>query len=431
MYLKSRLPIAFLIFLGTALLAAAPPVSNRAPGENDIGYLPPDGSTVRTNPPALAWLPETDADAYAVQLARDRAFTNDVRTVLRTPYVLYTHTEALAPGTWWWHYACLDARGNRSAWSQQRRFIIAPDAQPFPRPSDDLVRRRLPEKHPRLMIRPEEVPMLREARLGAQKARWDELVRAAEEYLKTPLIAEPPLWTDGKWNAEEWRQNLIQASKAADISQTLAFCYLLSGNQRYGEGARKWLLHIASWNPAGSTSMDVNDEAGMPILHIASRAYDWAYEALSDDDRSSMRKLFRFRGEEAYNWLHDQPFEQKAYNSHGGRMWHFLGEAAIAYYNEVPEARKWLDYALTIFWGWYPSFGDEDGGWAQGYSYWSSYVNRSTWWFDALRAGLEIDGTEKPFYRNVGLFPMYVAPPNGALVGFGDFAEAVPANGHE
>ena len=64
-----------------------------------------------------------------------------------------------------------------------------PDAQPFPRPSDELVRRRLPEKHPRLMIRPEEVPMLRQARLGAQKARWDELVRAAEEYLKTPLIA--------------------------------------------------------------------------------------------------------------------------------------------------------------------------------------------------------------------------------------------------
>ncbi len=50
MYLNSRLPIAFLIFLGTALYAAAPPVSNRAPAENDIGYLPPDGSTVRTNP---------------------------------------------------------------------------------------------------------------------------------------------------------------------------------------------------------------------------------------------------------------------------------------------------------------------------------------------------------------------------------------------
>ncbi|MGH9659281.1 MAG: DUF4962 domain-containing protein, partial [Bryobacteraceae bacterium] len=214
--------------------------------------------------------------------------------------------------------------------------------------------------------------------------------------------------------------------RAVEIAETLAFCYLLAGDKRYGEGARKWLLHFASWNPAGTTSMDVNDEAGMPILHITSRAYDWAYDALSETDRRTMRKMMRWRGEEAYNWLHDQPFEQKAYNSHGGRMWHFLGEAAIAYYGEVPEAKKWLDYALSIFWGWYPSYGDEDGGWAQGYSYWSSYVNRSTWWLDALRAGLRIDGTEKPFYRNVGLFPMYVGPPNGSLVGFGDFAEAEP-----
>src|SRR5947208_16518780 len=93
----------------------------------------------------------------------------------------------------------------------------------------------------------------------------------------------------------------------------------------------------------------------------------------------SCAKMIRVRGEDGYRWLHDQPFEQKAYNSYGGRMWHFLGEAAIAYYGEAPEAEKWLDYALSIFWGWYPSFGDEDGGWAQGYSYWASYINRSTW----------------------------------------------------
>jgi len=426
---RAKLVLVCIFCSALALSGAAPPVSNRAPAVNDIGYLPADGSTVGTNPPALAWLPEPEADAYAVQLARDKAFRSGVVTVLRTPYVLYTHTATLAAGTWWWRYACLDGQGNRSDWSQARRFTVAPNAQPFPRPGEDSIRQRLPARHPRLMMRPEELAMLRQARLGPQKARWDELVRAAEEYLKAPLTPEPPPWTDGKWNAPEWSRNFRETTRAVEMAETLAFCYLLSGDQRYGEGARRWLLHFAAWNPAGSTSMDVNDEAGMPILHITSRAYDWAYQALSDEDRSTMRKMIRFRGEEAYNWLHDQPFEQKAYNSHGGRMWHFLGEAAIAYYGEVPEAKKWLDYALSIFWGWYPSYGDEDGGWAQGYSYWSSYVNRSTWWLDALRAGLGIDGTEKPFYRNVGLFPMYVAPPNGALVGFGDFAESGPNPG--
>ena len=138
--------------------------------------------------------------------------------------------------------------------------------------------------------------------------------------------------------------------------------------------------------------MDVNDEAGMPILHITSRAYDWIYDALSEADRETLRQMIRARGEEAFRWLMTNLLNRRLINSHGGRMWHFLGEAAIAYYGEVPEAKKWLDYAITINWGWYPSYGDEDGGWAQGILYWASYVNRSTWWFDALSAALKCGG---------------------------------------
>lgn len=427
MWMHFRVPALVLLAAMLGAYAAAPPVSNRPPGPNDIGYLPADGAEAGTNPPALAWLPEPYADAYAVQFARDEGFESGVVTIRRTPYVLYTHTATLPSGTWWWRYACLDAQGNQSEWSQARRFRIAEDAQPFPRPSEELVRERVPKSHPRLMLRPEEVEMFRQARLGPEKTRWEKLVKSAEEYLKEPLMDEPLPWTGGEWNAAEWRRSFRDTISAAEKAETLAFCYLLSGDKRYGEGARRWLLHFASWNPAGTTSMDVNDESGMPILYLTARAYDWAYDALSEEDRQTIRKAARFRGEEAYDWLHDMPFEQKAYNSHGGRMWHFLGEAAIAYYGEVPEAAQWLDYALSIFWGWYPSFGDEDGGWAQGYAYWSSYVNRSTWWLDALRASLRIDGTEKPFYRNVGNFPMYVAPPNGSLTGFGDYAEAEPS----
>ena len=141
----------YVVCAALALGAAAPPVSNRAPAVSDIGYLPADGSTAGTNPPALAWLPEPEAEAYAVQLARDKGFTSGVLTVLRTPYVLYTHTATLAAGAWWWRYACLDGQGNRSAWSQARRFTIAPDAKAFPRPGEDVVRQRMPKAHPRLV----------------------------------------------------------------------------------------------------------------------------------------------------------------------------------------------------------------------------------------------------------------------------------------
>ena len=95
MWLNRRALIVSALMAPVAIYAAAPPVSNRAPAANDIGYLPADGSTVATNPPALAWLPEPDADAYAVQLARDQAFQQNVITVQRNPYVLYTHTATL------------------------------------------------------------------------------------------------------------------------------------------------------------------------------------------------------------------------------------------------------------------------------------------------------------------------------------------------
>ncbi len=413
--------------LSGALPAAPPAVSNRAPAVDDIGYLPREGAVSATNPPALAWLPEPEARGYAVQFARDSRFERGVLTIPHTPWVLYTHTAVIDPGVWYWRYSCTDDAGARGAWSRTRSFRIAADAQPFPRPGGELIRARLPGRHPRLLLRPEEVELFRAARTGAHKERWEELVRTAEEYLKVPLIPEPPPWTDGKWNAEEWRRNYAQGLRASEIAETLAFCYLLSGERRYAEGARKWLLHIAGWDPAGSTSMAVNDEAGMPILYNTARAYDWAYDFLSEADRARLLEMARARGEEAFHWLHDKPFEQKAYNSHGGRMWHFLGEAAIAYHGEVPEAARWLDYALTIFWSWYPAYGDEEGGWAQGYSYFSSYINRSTWWFDALRAALKIEGTDKPFYQRVGDFPLYVAPPGGSLTGFGDFAERRPS----
>src|SRR5688572_18032527 len=125
MFRKRAFLVTGLMSAALGVYAQAPPVSNRAPTENEIGYLPRDGSTVGTNPAALAWLAEPGADAYAVQLARDQAFKSGVIEVPRTPYILYTHTSTLTPGSWWWRYATLDAEGNRSAWSQARRFTIA------------------------------------------------------------------------------------------------------------------------------------------------------------------------------------------------------------------------------------------------------------------------------------------------------------------
>jgi hypothetical protein len=429
--MRYAMALAAAVWIAAAASGAEPvSVSNREPQALEVGYLPADGATPAANPPAMAWLPEPNAIAYFVELSQDPAFPPGATLrIARTPYCLYTHTEPLAPGRWHWRYGFWTREGQRSGRSVTRSFVVTPQAAVFPRPSMEFVRSKLLAEHPRLFMRPEQVESLRRAAQGDLHDRWLKLKARADRYLTKELTPEPPPWTDGKWNAPEWRANYAAVVSACDAAETMAFAYLISGDERYARRTREWLLHIASWDPAGSTSIKVNDEAGMPILHVTSRAYDWIYDALSDDDRRIMREMIRARGEEAYRRLHGRPYEQRAYDSHAGRMWHFLGEAAIAYHGEVPEADRWLEYATTIFWGWYPIWADADGGWAEGMAYWTSYINRVTWWLDALKATTGVDGTRKPFFSKVGDFPLYFAAPHAPISGFGDMAErAAPSS---
>ncbi|UCH34293.1 MAG: DUF4962 domain-containing protein, partial [Armatimonadota bacterium] len=253
-------------------------MSNRAPQALEVGYLPPDGSTPAANPPAMAWLYEPEAAAYFLELSQDPDFPPDATLrIARTPYCLYTHTEPLAVGRWHWRYGLWTEQGERSDWSAPRSFLISPEAVVFPRPTVDSVRDMLPDHHPRLFLRPEQVAQLRLAAQGELAARWQALRSRADRYLEPELIPEPPPWTDGLWNAAEWRRNYGAVVKACNGIETMAFAYLISGEEKYARRVREWLLHIASWDPAGSTSIKVNDEAGMPILHITSRAYDWVH----------------------------------------------------------------------------------------------------------------------------------------------------------
>ena len=57
-----------------------------------------------------------------------------------------------------------------------------------------------------------------------------------------------------KENAElvkYWWPNREQTEKACREAETIAFVYLITGEKKYGEAARRWILHLASWNPDG------------------------------------------------------------------------------------------------------------------------------------------------------------------------------------
>jgi len=269
------------------------------------------------------------------------------------------------------------------------------------------------------------------------KREFDELVRAADRAIRQGPTPEPKhLGSVRDRNNEEmikyWWPNREQTLRACQEAEVLAFVYLITQDRKYGEAARRWVMHLASWNPDGPTNFALNCEAAKPMLHRPARAYDWAYDVLSETDREVFRRVMLRRISDAWKSGEVQQgvgHLNRPYNSHGNRTWHKIGEAAIALYGEVPEAEVWLDYVLNKFYACYPVWADEDGGWHEGLSYWAGYMSKAVWWLDVAQTALRIDGFKKPFFHQVGDFALYVAPPGSPNCGFGDLSYRTPSQG--
>lgn len=420
---------ATFVVLMTAVcaVAAQPPAVDDSPARpGEWGFRPRDGQKVALNPPAFAWRPQKQAAAYELEVSPTSDFTKGVYRVEGLWLNVHCPPEAFVPGRYYWRYRYVDKQGQRSRWSKARSFDVPRDAVEFPMPLGEELLERVPKQHPRLFIRPEDVALLREQVKGPLRDRWRALLQQADRLVADPpSIEEPPRYGAGwkrgepRW-LERWWGNRRRVIAVVDGAATLSFAYLISGEKKYGQAARRLMLAAASWNPRGATSYRYNDEAAMPVLYMLSRAYDWGHGALSEADRQRIRACMAIRGREVFDVFRRRNHTWYPYSSHRNRAWHYLGELAIAFLGEIPEAEKWLEYSVNIFFCCYPVWSDSDGGWHEGTSYWSSYINRQTWWLDVMRSALRIDGYKRPFFRRAGYFPMYVMPPGTRCGGFGD-----------
>ena len=84
---------------------------------------------------------------------------------------------------------------------------------------------------------------------------------------------------------------------------------------------------------------------------------------------------------------------------------------------------------MNKFYAAYPVWCDDDGGWHEGAAYWAGYMGKIVWWLQAAQSALQIDGLKKPFFAQVGDFPLYVAPPGSPNMGFGDLVLPHPLRG--
>lgn len=398
---------------------------------SQLDYTPAQGDVVLSNPPSFVWVPVFGAASYTLEYSSDPEFSPETtRTVEGIDLSVYTPDHTLdVTQTWYWRVRGVDARDNTGTPSTVRSFIVHPDAVEMPLPSMEEVRSRIPAGHPRLFVTPDTLPTFNAKRtsdLLFREVLWKNIQTRANSLVYTPLSPEPPhAMPGGVRDINLWRQYSF-AVEATNNAETLAFYYMLTGDELIGEKAREWMLHIASWDPRGATSAAVNDEASMPILHKLARAYSWAYDALSPEDRQVIQDVMRIRGNEAYQILKRRPYESRPYGSHAARQLGFLLEPAIAFLGEIPEAEEWFDYVVRVIFAVYPAWGGDEGGWSEGQAYFSSYVNRALWFVDVLREATGLDLFGRAFFQNNGYFKLYTHPPYAKIGPFGDHADRGP-----
>lgn len=421
--------VAFVVTFGFAAL----PLEQRPAKPDEWGYRPADGEIVQLNPPSFTWIADARAASYTVQWSTQRAFPADATqttTVDGIGWPTYTHHAAVEPGVYFWRYRYSDKAGDISEWSTMRRLEVPAEAAMLPMPTVAQQRARVPQGHPRLFMRPEDLPRLRELAQGREAKAFAALRKAADGYIKAGPTPEPVHKGSArdKNNPElikYWWPNRQQAEQACLEAETIAFVYLLTGDKTYGEAARRWVLHLASWDPKGNTNFALNCEAAKPMLFRPARAYDWAWDMFTSEDRTMIQAATRERLIDAWNSgevSRGVGHLQRPYGSHANRVWHKIAETGIAFIDEIPEAPRWLDYAVNKFFACYPVWSDDDGGWHEGVSYWSGYQSKAVWWLQVAKSALEIDGLKKPFFAHVGDYPLYVSPPHSPNSGFGDLS---------
>ncbi|MGC9316474.1 MAG: DUF4962 domain-containing protein [Armatimonadota bacterium] len=394
---------------------------DREPRDGEVQYSPADGESTATNPPAFVWLPAEGAERYVLQYAPEGDFDGpDAVTVEGWEMTVYTPHQTLAPGDWAWRYGLQTDEG--PVFSQERHFTIPADAQPFPLPRIDEVIARIPDVHPRAYFHRDEIDALRGkvADDPEYAAMAEPVIRSAEDKLGEELYPEPDYLPESGIERSRAYQECFRTMRPFTAGmETCAKAYVLTGDERFGAEAKRRLMHFMTWDPDGPTSVSANDEAAMDLGKRAPRTYDWIYDLLTEDERETCRRVLGRRVEQMNELHRRMPFSSRPYSSHPGRMIGFVVEDSIILAHEVPEAREWLDYTLRLLWSVYPAWGNPDGGWAEGPSYWNAYIGMLQP-VVLLLDEIGVPFKNKPFCQNNGWFGLYGVPVGGKMIPFGD-----------
>ncbi|MCU6712568.1 DUF4962 domain-containing protein [Paenibacillus sp. J5C_2022] len=376
-----------------------------------------------------------EVNGYRLQVSRQEDFCEVIYECEYLGVNYYNFPFAFQSGTWYWRVSPIN-ENEQWVWSTPRKFRINQEAVPFPVPLVEEIMDSIPDSHPRIWATSDRLEEFRSFVNGKGKSIYEKTLHAVMSRMEEGLTPEPTFnYPPGYVPDEQWIEDCNRLKKEAIGStrkmQETALIYFVSGDVSMGLHAKKQLLHIADWDPAGATSYQIDHQVHRAIAYRSAIVFDWLYDLLSQDEKQFVLATLKVRTETMLGDLSGSgiPITENPYDSHGWTAFGYIGIIAVALLGEIPEAELWFKQVVPAYINLLPPWGGEDGGWAQGTGYWqvSSFMNKEM--MDVLLYASGFNLYDKAHARNEGRYPLY-AYPHGSPTGvFGDENDIKP-NGY-
>ncbi len=369
---------------------------------------PAEGGVTSETPPVFSFLGDPEVSDYTVLVYDDNG---ELAWEGKTERMAIVPEKILPPGAYTWDVianAGTTAEEHRGIWS----FRITADAVPFLRPSAVEIWNAIPDGHPRHLFTREDLPELRKSHKRELAVLRRNVALAYADGLPTP----PRFHKDP--DALAYREYFGRHRDYCDRNLVAcALAFFLLDDRNAGAFAKKLFLTLCDWNPLGPCSLcgEWGDEIGLSHARCFPAVYDLLYELLTPKERKYAAQTVACYARQCEDRLRQIDFSANPGNSHAGRLPAYLGEAALVLKDSgvvsAEECMRWLSYVTEIYGGIFPYFGTEDGGWAEGIFYATSYTKWYLPFFSAVARYTGKNYLSRPFYRRYAQFLLHFCHP--------------------
>jgi len=376
------------------------------------------------SPPDFSWPEQGRGVGYQIALT----YPGGRRRTTETSRNWVTWDEQLPPGDYAWSVRL--ARGSGSVESAVRRFTVSPDAVPFIVPNwERLYQTAASMPHPRGFPRGEERAELMAALRGERKEAFARFLARVDRSLREPMPPEPGVRADSFAEDRE-RKAMMATIQQLSIAETrriqeTAFAWQITRRDDYLQDAKRRVLNLAAWDPAGATGMKSQDLAHRYIAWTLALSYDWLHEALDPGQRTAVLAAVVARQAPMIEEVIGERGRMAIapYNSHGEVLLTSVAAISALVAGDAPQTQRWFADSVPLHLHSISPWGGDDGGYANGTSYAQWYLAEALLPWDVLRWSTGFDVRTKPWLRNLGRYLTYFLPPGTPTGAFGDGAE--------